>query len=119
LGRTWNGGVVAGDRRALEAQCHLGEVVGRAQRGAAEDDVLHLAAAQAFGRALAHHPAQGLDDVGLAAAVGAHDAGEPGPDVELGDVTERFEAADAEPDELQGPLSQDMGQVALAYRQIA
>ncbi len=52
--------------------------LGPAQRGASggagEDDVLHLAAAQALGALLAHDPRQGVDDVGLARAVGAHDA---------------------------------------------
>ena len=55
--------------------------LGPAERGAAgragEDDVLHLAAAQGLGALLAHHPGEGVDDVGLARAVGPDDAGDP------------------------------------------
>ncbi len=36
---------------------------------AGEDDVLHLAAAQRLGALLAHHPGEGVDDVGLAGPV--------------------------------------------------
>src|SRR5690606_4473435 len=50
--------------------------------GAIEDDVGHRLAAQVLGRAFAHDPAHGVDDVGFAAAVrpdhGRHVAGEIG-----------------------------------------
>ena len=45
-------------------------------RRAVEDHVLHGVAAQVLGGGLAQHPAHGVDDVGLAAAVGADDADE-------------------------------------------
>jgi len=45
-----------------------------AVRGAIEDDVLHRLAAQLARLGLAQHPAHGVHDVGLAAAVGAHHA---------------------------------------------
>jgi hypothetical protein len=38
--------------------------------GAGEDDVLHLAAAQRLGALLAHDPAEGVHDIGLARPVG-------------------------------------------------
>ena len=44
--------------------------------GAVEDDVLHLGAAQGFCALLAQHPPHGVGDVGLAAAVGSHHAGD-------------------------------------------
>src|SRR5690606_19830257 len=48
--------------------------------GAVEDDVGHRLAAQVLGRAFPHHPAHGIDDVGLSAAIGTdhrrHVAGE-------------------------------------------
>jgi hypothetical protein len=63
---------------ACRLQCeeaHLGEVTGRARRGAGEDDVVHAAAAHRFGAGLAHHPADRFQKVGLAAAIGADNAG--------------------------------------------
>src|SRR3546814_4967282 len=65
----------------------------RSVGGAGEDDVVHLAAAHALGRGFAHGPAQGLDEVRLAAAVGADDAGDAGLDDQLGGVDERLESA--------------------------
>jgi hypothetical protein len=60
----------------VDGQGHLGA----AQRGTpgrtGEDDVLHLAAAQGLGALLTEHPGDGVDDVGLAGAVGAHHAGD-------------------------------------------
>ena len=60
----------------VDGQLHLGATERRAAGRAGEDDVLHLAAAQALGALLAHHPGEGVDDVGLARAVGADDAGD-------------------------------------------
>src|SRR5690606_10553800 len=51
-------------------------IAGLALAGAVEDDVLHRLAAQVPGRALAEHPAYGVDHIRLAATVGsdhAHD----------------------------------------------
>ena len=62
-------GVVDGER-------DLGAAQRRPAGGAGEDDVLHLAAAQRLGALLAEHPGDGVDDVGLAGAVGAHHAGD-------------------------------------------
>ncbi|MEZ5905700.1 MAG: hypothetical protein R3C69_11565 [Geminicoccaceae bacterium] len=97
-----DGGFARGLRRPLQPERHLGEVEGGAHRRAAEDDVIHLAAAQPPGRALAHDPAQRLDDVRLAAAVRPDDAGQAVPDIQLGRIAERLEAADAETHEFQG-----------------
>ncbi|MFO1069176.1 MAG: hypothetical protein U1E14_11700 [Geminicoccaceae bacterium] len=85
----------------LHLELDLGDVEGGAAGGAAEDDVVHLVAAQAAGRGLAHHPAQRLDDVGLAAAVRPDDPGQPGVDRQLGRLAERLEAADAKSGYLQ------------------
>jgi len=43
-----------------------------ARGGAVEDNVGHRLAAQVLGRAFAHDPAHGIDDIGLATAVGAY-----------------------------------------------
>ena len=62
-----------------------------ARAGAVEDDVGHRIAAQVLGRDLAHHPAHGVDDVGLAAAVGADDADQVAGEVDGGRVDEGLE----------------------------
>ena len=68
---------------------------GPAGLGAAEDDVLHLAGtAELLGAGLAQHPADGVRDVGLAGAVGPHDAGDPGADGDAGAVREGLEPLD-------------------------
>ena len=60
----------------VDGQAHLGPAERRAAGGAGEDDVLHLAAAQALGPLLPHDPGERVDDVGLARAVGPDDAGD-------------------------------------------
>jgi hypothetical protein len=95
---------VEGRRRGAAAvvqpQRHLGDVARRPAGAAGEDDVVHPAAAHALGRVLAHDPAQGLDQVGLAAAVRPHDPGDPGIDRELGRVHEGLETAQPQLSEL-------------------
>jgi hypothetical protein len=53
--------------------CHA---EGLAFLGAVENDVCHFAAAEGLGGGFAEHPADGIDDVRLAAAVRADDAGD-------------------------------------------
>src|SRR5690606_27291333 len=62
-----------------------------ARARAGEDHVGQRVAAQAAGRALAHHPAHRVDDVGLAAAVRPHHAGHVGRQVQGGGVDEGLE----------------------------
>ncbi len=92
--------VVEGGRRAavgiVEQKPDLGDVARRPLAGAGEDDVVHARAAHGLERALAHHPAQGLDQVRLAAAVRADDAGQARLDLELGGVAEALEAGQAQ-----------------------
>ena len=80
----------------VQGEHHLGEVARGAAGGAGEDHVVHLAAAQAAGVDLAHRPAQRLDHVGLAAAVGADDAGQAGADLHRGRFGEALEPGDAQ-----------------------
>ncbi len=63
-----------------------------APAGSVEDDVAHRVAAQVLGGYLAHDPAHGVDDVGLAAAVGTDDAGQVARQVDRGRVDERLES---------------------------
>ena len=83
-------------RLVVERQHDLGDVARRPRAGAGEDDVLHLAAAHLLGRGLAHHPLHRLDEVRLAAAVGADDAGHAGLDGELRRIDEGLEAGEPE-----------------------
>src|SRR5690554_4154570 len=67
---------------------------------AAEDHVFHLAAAHALGRGFPHHPAQRFNEIGLAAAVRADDAGRARLDHQLARLHEGLEAAQTELDEM-------------------
>ena len=68
--------------------------------GAREDHVLHAVAAHHARAVLAHHPAQRLEQVRLAAAVRADHAGQPRIDHELGRVDEALEPEKAQAGEL-------------------
>ena len=71
-------GVVDGDGSVgvVDGQGHLGAAQCLPLRCAGEDDVVHLPAAQVLRPLLAHHPGQGVDDIGLARSVGSDDAGD-------------------------------------------
>jgi len=85
LRRGVEGGVV-------DAERHLRPGPGGAGGGPREDHVLHPLAAHRLGRGLAHHPAQSFEQVGLAAAVGPHDARETRRDHQLRRVDEALKA---------------------------
>ena len=78
----------------VEQDLDLGDIARRARRIAGEYDVVHLAAAHALGRGLAHDPAQRLDEIGFAAAVGADNSGKPRRDDEFGRIDEGLEAGE-------------------------
>ncbi len=73
----------------------------RAARGAGEDDIFHLAAAQGLGSLFAHHPGECVHDVRLARAVGTHHGGDARFEVERRGGRERLEAADGQAFEVQ------------------
>jgi len=79
----------------VEFELDLGEIAGRPVAGAAEDHVVHLAATHPLGGGFAHHPSNGFDKVGFAAAIGADHAGRAGIDDQFGRVDEGFEAGKA------------------------
>ncbi len=93
-------GIVEGGRRLalgiVDEDVDLGHVARRPAARAGEDHVLHAGGAHRLERGLAHDPAHRLDEVRLAAAVRADDAGEPGLVVEVGRLDEAFEADEAE-----------------------
>ena len=80
-------------RRAVgivEGQDNFRPVAGRAHGGAGEDHRIHAVAAQRLGRGCAHYPAQRFQQVGLAAAIGADNAGKPVADFKIGRLYKGF-----------------------------
>ena len=83
-------------------QCYLGHAQRLALFCAVENHVCHLPAAQRLGRRFAQYPADRIDHVGLAAAVGADDARHPLGKLEHGLVGKRLETLDLERFEIHG-----------------
>ncbi len=86
------------DVRHMEVD--LGERQRRPRLAAVEDDVFHLLSAEALRALLAEHPADGVGDVALSAAVRADDGRHPLVEGELDLVPETLESADIESFEL-------------------
>ncbi len=80
----------------VEAEEDFRGIARGAVGGAAEDNVVHRAAAHLLGRGLAHDPAQRLDKVGLAAAVRADDTRQARFDHQIGSIDEGLEARQSE-----------------------
>ncbi|MNF37252.1 hypothetical protein D3C84_181680 [compost metagenome] len=74
--------------------------------GAVEDDVGHRLATEVLRRTFAHHPAHGVDDVGLAAAVGADHRRHVAREVHRGRVDEGLEARQANALQAHGAILQ-------------
>ena len=88
-------GVVDRERTVsvVDREDDLGAAQRRPTGGAGEDDVFHLPAPQRLGPLLPHHPAQGVDHVGLARAVGPDHTGYARLEGERGGRGERLEPA--------------------------
>ena len=78
-------GVIDGER-------DFGEVPRRARGRAGEDHVLHAGTAHGLWAGFAHHPAQGFEKIGFAAAVGPHDPCQARRDDELRRIDETLES---------------------------
>ena len=76
----------------VEQQFDAGAVHRLALARAVEQDILHGVPAQVARGGFPQHPAHGVDDVGLAAAVGADDAYQLSGDGDMSGVYERLEA---------------------------
>ena len=76
---------------APERQRNLRHAQRLAAVGAVEDHVGHFGAAQGLGGLLTEHPADGVRDIGLAAAVRPHDRRDAGLKVQRGSVREGLE----------------------------
>ena len=86
-------GVLAGELAVgvVEHQLDRGRADRLARAGAVEHDVGHRVAAQVLGGDLAHDPADGIDDVGLAAAVRTDDADQIAGEIDGGRIDEGLE----------------------------
>jgi hypothetical protein len=80
--------------RVLDREGDFGEPQGAPVLRPVEDHVLHLVGTQRAVALFAQRPADGVDDVGLAAPVGADDRGEPRVEVQVRPLGERLEADD-------------------------
>jgi hypothetical protein len=88
----------------LGGQRHFGKGACRPRRAAGEDHVVHPGAAHRLGRRLAHDPAQRLEQVGLAAAVGADDSRQPRFDAQFGRLDEALETGQLQAPEMHAPV---------------
>ncbi len=80
----------------VEIEADFGGVARRAVAGTGEDDVVHAGRTHVLVGVFPHHPAQRLDKVRLAAAIGTDHAGEAALDDEFGGFDEGLEAEKAE-----------------------
>ena len=94
---------------AAEHERHFAHAHRFASVCAVEDDIGHLAAAQRLGRLLAEHPADGIGDIGFAAAVGADDGGDTGLKVQCGLVRKGLEAKNGQIFEIHALESRQAG----------
>ena len=76
----------------VENQRHLAKGQRFSLQRAAENDILHIGAAQRLSRLLAQHPAHGVGHVAFAAAVGAYDAGHALVEADRSFFGKRFES---------------------------
>ncbi len=63
--------------------------------GAGENHIFHARATHGFIRGFAHHPAQGFQQIGFAAAIGADNARHARQNIQINRIDERFEASQA------------------------
>ncbi len=76
---------------AADGQRNLRHAQRFAAVGAVEYDIGHLAAAQGLGRLLAQNPADGIGDIGLAAAIRADNRGDARLKIQRSFIREGFE----------------------------
>ncbi len=79
---------------------HFGMIARRTAGIAGKDHVVHLGGAHCLVRGFAHHPADGLHQIGFAAAVRPDNAGQARFNLEIGRFDEGFESGQAQPREL-------------------
>ena len=79
-------------RRVIQHERHLSDAQARPPGRSAEDDVLHLAAAQSTGALLAHDPEYGVGNIRFARAVGADYGGYIPPEGQTRPLGEALES---------------------------
>ncbi|RPK49950.1 hypothetical protein EES40_06835 [Streptomyces sp. ADI93-02] len=91
-------GVLDGERAVgiVDGQRHFRPAEGWPSRGAGEDHVFHLAAAQGFGPLLPHDPGERVHHIRFARPVGADDTGDPRFEPQGGGGGERFETTEGQ-----------------------
>ena len=100
-------GVDIGVRRAglaigiVDEQGHFRDIARRAVGAAGKDDIVHFAAAHGGGTGFAHHPAHGVEQIRLAAPLGADHGREARFDKHLRRFDEALETGKSETRELQ------------------
>ena len=80
----------------VEMQRHFRHVAAWTVAGSGENYIIHARGTQGFIGAFAHHPAQGLDQIGFAATIGTDNAGQTGFDQKFGRFDKGFEADELE-----------------------
>src|SRR5690606_3083429 len=100
----------------VEDQRYFRRVPRRPAARARKDDVVHARGAHRLVRALAHHPAQRLDEVRLAATVRPHDPAQPRLQTKLGCVAERLEPVQLETLEFHGAAAVPYGRTRTKTR---
>ena len=78
---------------ALGRDRDFGKIACRARCCASEDYVFHASTAHRLGAALAHYPADRLQQVGFAAAIRADDTSQPGLDSQFGGLYKAFKTS--------------------------
>jgi hypothetical protein len=92
----------------------FGIVARRPIVGAGKDHIVHVGGAHGLVGRFAHDPAQRLDQVRFAAAVGADHAGQPGFDQEISWLDEGLEAEQAQSRQFHGEVVPDSAVPAVA-----
>jgi Thioredoxin len=89
--------VVAPKSLDVAVQDHFGEIARRPRCRSGEDHIFHAPAAHRLGRAFAHHPTDRFKQVGLAAAVGPDNPGQPRLDPQFSRLDKALETRELEP----------------------
>jgi len=100
----------------VDRELHLGAPEGTTGRGAGEDDVFHLPAAEGLRPLLPHHPREGVDDIRLAGAVRSDDARDAGLEHEGRGLRERLEPLERQALQVHGATARPGRFTPLRYR---
>ena len=99
----------------VQRQGGLREAHSAALLGAAKDHILHFRAPEGLGALLAHDPENGIGDVGLAGAVGAHDGGDIIAEADQGSVRKGLEALQFQRFQIHSQTSKNVIGISLLY----